>query len=248
MIKLGGSVITDKTKKYSFRNKVAKRLVKEIKTSHHQQFIIVHGGGSFGHPGAEQYKLNTERPLEYDKATALVQRDMRELNNKIVDIFIENNFWAVSIPGGMVTRYEDGNLVEIERDLFQEYLDIGTTPITFGDVALDRKRGVTICSGDDLMERLSPEAEKAVFVTDVDGIYKNGEIAHDFTEELFPLSEEDLPTEDTSIDVTGGMNQKVKRMMKISARTPTYVVNGLKEGRLKRLLDDEETIYTEVKA
>ena len=248
MIKLGGSVITDKTKRYSFRDKVTKSLVQEIKASDPQQFIIVHGGGSYGHPGAEQYKLNTERPLEYDKATALVQRDMRELNSMIVDIFIDNNFWAVSIPGGIVTRYENGELVDIDKELFHEYLDIGTTPITFGDVALDRKRGVTICSGDDLMERLSSEAEKAIFVTDVNGIYKNGELAPKFTKEMFPLVDEDLPSEDTSIDVTGGMNQKVKRMMKMAEKTPTYVINGLKEGRLKSLLDDEDTIYTEVKA
>lgn len=248
LIKLGGSVITDKSQIYSFEKEITERLVGEIRDSTDDQLVIVHGGGSFGHPGAEQYRLNTDAPMEYDKGTALVQRDMRELNQKVVDLFIDNNFWAVSIPGGLVTKYKGGELVEFRTDVFSDYLELGTLPITFGDVAVDEEHGVTICSGDDLMERLTPEAEKAVFITDVDGICKKGELVREFTEDMLPLRDEDAPSENDNIDVTGGMNQKVKRMLVMAKSCPTYVVNGREDGRVKDLLGGGETVYTEVKA
>lgn len=240
-------MITDKKRQYTFRDRVTERLIKEIKQSVEEDIIIVHGGGSFGHPGAEQYRLNTERPMEYDKGAAEVQLDMRRLNNRILQIMIKEGLWAMSIPGAMVSIFKDGELVEFNDELFKRYLSIGTIPVTFGDVAVDLDRGVTICSGDDLMLELADMAQKAFFVSDVEGIYKEGEHMDVFTEKMLPISEEDNPNEADAIDVTGGMNKKIEVMLRISDHCGTYIVNGTVEGRLRKLLKGEEVIHTEVK-
>ncbi|MEM4221902.1 MAG: hypothetical protein QW097_00515 [archaeon] len=51
IIKLGGSVITDKKTYLSFREPVVKNIAKVLKKAWDsgENFILVHGAGSFGH-------------------------------------------------------------------------------------------------------------------------------------------------------------------------------------------------------
>ncbi|MFO8110487.1 MAG: isopentenyl phosphate kinase [Thermoplasmata archaeon] len=245
LIKLGGSVLTDKSIPFSFDEAVTRRLSKEIKDVD-DDIIVIHGGGSFGHPGARKYKFNTDNPAEPPRGTAEVQRDMRKMNQEIIDIMIDEDINAVSIPGGLIARYRNGEIVSFDEDIFIDHLTLGTTPVAFGDVALDQIRGVTICSGDDIMNRLGYLANVSIFVTNVDGVFKNGEVVDIFKEGMLPLTEDDMPGEKKTIDVTGSMERKLKLMLNMSDRCKTYVVNGLIPGRLKSLLNKEKTLCTMV--
>ncbi|MGM0404690.1 MAG: isopentenyl phosphate kinase [Thermoplasmatota archaeon] len=248
LIKLGGSVISDKNIPYTFKHRTTRRLIKEIASSVEEDLIIIHGGGSFGHPGAEKFDLNSHKPENIDEGTSKVQKDMRILNTRIIEMMIEEELWAVSIPSGIVTRYDDGELIDMNKNIFYQYISRGVVPVTFGDVTLDDKRGVTICSGDDLMLALGENADRAIFVSNVDGIYKKGKVVEEFTESKLPLSKEDILTKNTSIDVTGGMNRKVEKMLDLSKDCRTFLVNGNEDGRLEQLIKGEDTIYTEVKS
>ncbi|MFP4001738.1 MAG: isopentenyl phosphate kinase [Thermoplasmata archaeon] len=248
LIKLGGSVLTDKRKKYSFKTRIAKRLLKEIKESEVEDYIIVHGGGSFGHPGAKEYSINESEAEPTPEGISRVQLDMRRMNNRLLELMHELDMWGISIPGGLVTLFKAGELETIDEEIFERYLDIDTIPVTFGDVAVDREEGMTICSGDDIALGLSKMVHKVIFVSDVDGIYKKGEVVKEFTHEMFPLSPKDLPKGREGIDVTGGMNQKVKKMLDISKHCETYLMNGESSDRLRSLLEGENVLSTEVKA
>lgn len=248
LIKLGGSVLTHKDRKHTFRTRIAKRLLKEIKASEVEDYIIVHGGGSFGHPGAKKYSINEKSSEPSPEGVSKVQLDMRKMNNRLLDLMQALRMWGVSIPGGLVTLFKDGELETINEDIFERYLDLDTIPVTFGDVTVDLEEGMTICSGDDIALGLSNLVDKTIFVSDVDGIYKEGEIVELFDEEMFPLSSEDLPEGRDGIDVTGGMNQKVNKMLDISKNCDTYLVNGERNDNLRLLLDGEEALSTEVKA
>jgi isopentenyl phosphate kinase len=57
ILKLGGSIITDKTKECTFKQEIVNKLAKEIKKAK-KEIIIVHGAGSYGHILAEKYQLN----------------------------------------------------------------------------------------------------------------------------------------------------------------------------------------------
>ena len=58
IIKLGGSVICDKAVPYSFNENVVAMIADELKAFiPRHQFIIVHGGGSFGHPLAKKFDI-----------------------------------------------------------------------------------------------------------------------------------------------------------------------------------------------
>src|SRR2546428_13981929 len=54
------------------------------------------------------------------------------------------------------------------------------TPVTFGDVVRDLRRGFSICSGDLLMLELARafRPERALFVADVDGLFPAGPHTH----------------------------------------------------------------------
>ena len=57
ILKLGGSVITDKNKECSFKKQVMNNLAKNIKNAN-KQIILIHGAGSFGHIQAKKFRLN----------------------------------------------------------------------------------------------------------------------------------------------------------------------------------------------
>ena len=248
LIKLGGSVLTNKEKSYSFRTRIAKRLLKEIDKSSIDKFIIIHGGGSFGHPGAKKYNLNDGETEPSAEGLSKVQLDMRRMNNHLLELMHNQGMWAVSIPGGLVTSFENGELNKINKQIFKNYLALEVIPVGFGDVTIDTEKGVTICSGDDLVLGLSSIADKAVFVTNVDGIYKEREVVKIFEKEMYPLEENDFSVTSDAIDVTGGMNKKVEKMMRISQNCDTYIVNGEETERLRKILDNEEVICTEVRS
>ncbi len=101
-------------------------------------------------------------------------------------------------------------------NIFEEYLKKNFTPVTFGDVVLDKKLGFSICSGDLLIEVLSKyfKPEKVVFVIDEDGIFtanpkidKNAKLIQKTTiKELEKLT----TSADNHADVTGGMAGKIR--------------------------------------
>ncbi len=58
IIKLGGSVISDKNSPYSFNREAVEVIAEEVAQFYPEEsFILVHGGRSFGHPNAREYKI-----------------------------------------------------------------------------------------------------------------------------------------------------------------------------------------------
>ena len=54
LIKLGGSIVTNKTKPESARRKTIDNILKQIKKIN-EPTILVHGGGSYGHYWSVRY-------------------------------------------------------------------------------------------------------------------------------------------------------------------------------------------------
>jgi len=52
LLKLGGSLLTDKNKPFSIREDVVKSAVRQVIEAN-KKIILIHGGGSFGHPLAK---------------------------------------------------------------------------------------------------------------------------------------------------------------------------------------------------
>jgi isopentenyl phosphate kinase len=263
LIKLGGSVITDKKELYKFKADVARRLAAEIKDSG-KGFVLVHGAGSFGHIVADKFKLQDgflkDEQLE---GFAKVHGDVRQLDLKVLEILREEGINPVSLPPNGFMVCDNREITNFNPEIFFRCTDMGFTPVTFGDIVFDSKLGFCICSGDDLMLQLSMvfHPEKAVFVADVDGIFDSNPSVHEEAQLLDSVDQDDLETlkkhqkecpecqSPGGADATGGMLRKVEIMLQISqAGTETTILNGLEPSRLKRCLSGEEVIGTKVKA
>ncbi len=97
IIKIGGSVITDKTKEYTFKTETMDKLAENIKKAN-KQIIIVHGAGSFGHILAKEYELNQGyKRLEQIKGFSLTHEKVQELNSLVLQSLQKNDIPAVSI-------------------------------------------------------------------------------------------------------------------------------------------------------
>ena len=84
LLKLGGSVITDKRRYRTFDQVNVKRLAMEIARSK-MPVIIVHGAGSFGHVLAKKYHLKDGYCDQNQlKGLAQVSLDVRDLNLRIM--------------------------------------------------------------------------------------------------------------------------------------------------------------------
>lgn len=252
LIKIGGSVITEKTQeKPIFKKKVMDDLASMLQKAG-KNVVIIHGAGSFGHVLAKRYNLNKGCSSSLQKqgfveTHALVQT----LNTFVLQSLHNHGIAAVSIPPHATTICNNHEIDKIETDIYLTYMTFGFTPVGYGDVVLDRSLGCSICSGDlivqHLAETLNPEA--IIFVMDEDGLYTdNPKIDKNatFIKSIGINELNDLNTRmDAHADVTKGMGGKLKIIKKIVEEgNKTILINGNKADRLYDVLLDKSTKST----
>lgn len=238
LIKLGGSVITNKDTPYKARIGRIKRLAKEIKSSGVSSLVLAHGSGSFGHTSALKY--GGKKGYVSKWGVAKVARDAMEINRIVMDIFIEEGLPAISLrPMSMILTSEG----KLKKDLFEiveETLNQGLIPVVYGDVIWDKKWQSTIFSGEKTLNEISVHLlkkgyriDKIIQVGETDGVY-------DLKGNTIPLINKDnwskIKTylfEDKRADVTGGMKHKIENALKIAkSGIYTFLINGNKNNQL----------------
>ena len=253
LVKLGGSVITDKTSYCTFRDGVLSRLVDEIVAAG-QELILVHGAGSFGHVLASEHRIQDGYTNDSQiPAAAKVMEDVRDLNLRVMRVLNDGGLPSASLPPSAVASLRWGKLDSLDVSMFRRYLDLGICPVTFGDVALDSERRFGICSGDQLMERLAREfrPQRVIFVSDIDGVY-TADPASDPDATLIETVDREtfdsLPRTRRCADVTGSIFGKIETMMRIASwGGDAVVLNGNAPGRLEATLRGETVKGSKVK-
>ncbi len=252
LVKLGGSVLTDKARLRTPRRAAIRRLTRELARLD-DRLVVVHGAGSFGHPLARRYDLNGPASPRKAKGAAIVQRDVRALDALVVDGLLEAGLAPVVLPPSAVLSLEDGQVATFDAFSFVQYSELGLTPVTFGDVVRDRTRGLAVCSGDVLMLELAKvlRPRRAVFVADVDGLYTADPKRRRAARLLESVRAEDLPSvalgPASGSDVTGGMEGKVRRMFEIASHVDAcLIVNGNVKNRVRDALLGRPVVGTRV--
>lgn len=250
LIKLGGSVITDKSQYRTFNKDQVSRLCREIAESG-KGTIVVHGAGSFGHVIAKKYSLQ-HGLIDFSQipAIAQVQYDVRELSSMVVRELISNGIPAVSVPPGSCFVMDNGKLVVNDSEAIRALAHMGIMPVLFGDVVMDRGKGFGICSGDQIMEVLMDifKPDKVVFVSDIDGLY-TADPKTDSDAKLIPQFDgstlKEISSGSTVDDVTGGVVGKMESMLRMcDGKRECVLVNGTVPGRLLSLLKGEDVPCT----
>jgi len=253
IIKIGGSIITNKAKQNSFKKDILDKLAKQIKKSK-KEVILIHGAGSFGHILAKKYNLNegfkkNNQLYGFSLTHAMVQK----LNLLVLNSLHENGISAVSLPPHNILKLKNHKFFSFNHQIFIDYLKIGITPVTFGDVVLDEKLGFSICSGDLLMQILSDcfKPEKTIFIIDEDGLYSSNPKINKNAEFIDSVAIEKLKKFSAALDkhddVTGGMGGKIETIKNIAKLgIDTVLLNGNKPDRLFKVLNGKDTISTTI--
>jgi len=253
VLKLGGSVITDKEKPRTADQAAIERLAEEIILSKGESLVLVHGGGSFGHPLAEKFKL-TEGLKEASQAVGFSEthRAMVELSDMIIDALISRGVAAFPIPPSSFIITVNGRIKTLDIHVLMKALKKGFTPVLHGDTVLDSRKGFSILSGDQLSARLALELRttRLIFGVDVDGIYTSNPKLNPDARLLESLSLREARNladigKSTAIDVTGGMLGKIYESLPVvEAGIPVLILNAKKPHNIFKALRGESVVGT----
>jgi len=257
LIKLGGSLITDKTKPFTPRLDVIKRLGREIHEAREEKgikIIIGHGGGSFPHKPAKDYRTSDGIiNKESYKGISLVQDAASKLNRIIVNSLIEAGENAVSVQPSAGFIAENGRIKKWYLEPMKEMLKHDLLPVPYGDVALDVKKGCSIISTEEVLNYLARQldSKRIILFGITDGVFDKDPNKYSDAKlipEINSKNYEDIKKYlggSAGIDVTGGMLHRVSRIFELAKiGVEAEIINGEKESNLKRALLGEKILGT----
>jgi isopentenyl phosphate kinase len=252
VVKLGGSILTRKREAARLRPKILYRLTEELATPGTPPFVLLHGAGSFGHPGAVRWKL-AEPPLDASdrerraRGASIVGLEVRRLHNAVLQALVDSGLSPFSVPPQLIATNRAGKLSHIDIEPFRRALTRGGVPVSFGDVVPDEEWGFSILSADTIALELvrGLPSRRLVFVSDVEGVLAPATAA-ERRRPIPRLTVDALdsirPTEGVP-DVTGGIRAKAEAMLAAAgAGADAGLISGLRHGALSRALRGE-TVY-----
>lgn len=254
ILKLGGSAITHKAKPQTANQQIIENLAREIADAKMPQLIIVHGGGSFGHPLAKKYAINNgfKAPSQI-VGFAETHEAMTALNGLVVKALIRHNIPAVGIAPSSFIVTKLGRIEKLDTSVITKLLDMNFVPVLYGDAVLDSEKGFAILSGDQLIAKLAIAlyAERIVIGVDVNGLY-TADPKDDSSAKLIPHIEVNELRSSKSwaerarvTDVTGGMHGKIIELIPaIEHGVRTVIVNATKPDTVRRALRNETVVGT----
>jgi len=257
VVKLGGSVITIKQKPQNVNLPNVKRLAREIKQADIRSLILIHGGGSYGHPIAEEYGIiegyrYPEQLIGFSKT----RQAMMTLTKFIIDVLVQNNIAAVSMQPSAFILTKKGRISAVNSSLIERMLKINLVPLLYGDAVLDESQGFSILSGDQLAVNLAInlKASQIIMGIDVDGLYTEDPKVNPDAILIEKIRLNELKHSLNKIsralttDVTKGMLGKILELIPaVEAGILVKIINAKSPNRLYKALRNEKVKGTEIK-
>jgi isopentenyl phosphate kinase len=243
VIKVGGSALTDKNKKYAPRTQSIRQATRQIAAiCKVYSLVLVHGAGSFGHIPVEKYRLahgfKNSRQL---KGLAVTKSKLLEWEMILDKALLKQKVPLVPFLASDFIVTRKGRIFSSDLRPLQNWLRLGCVPTVGGDIVPDSHQGFSILSGDQLAVHLALKlkAKRLIFATDVDGIFDSDPKLNPEAKLLTNLTNSTASrlvakaTSLTTPDVTGGMAGKIGEAL-VAARAGVLVefVNLTKDDRL----------------
>lgn len=256
-LKLGGSLLTDKTRRQALRAPVLVRLAAEVAAALSARpdlrLLLGHGSGSFGHVAAREHgtREGVHTAAEW-RGFAEVSHVASELNRLVVDALRAAGVPALRIQPSASAVCHDGELRILAERPIAVALENGLAPVVYGDVSLDEVRGGTIISTEEIFAYLAPRLRPAriLLVGEVDGVLTAdpasgvaGGLVETISLESAPELLQTLGGS-RGMDVTGGMSTKVRDMLALVEAIPDLrvvrILSGLTPGLVRDVLVHDE--------
>lgn len=258
LVKLGGSLLTDKRRPETDRPQVIARLAREIASaipSLDGELVIGHGSGSFGHVAAARHRVQDGlHGSEQRIGLSLTQRRAAELHRRVVEALAEalapvgTAPFSIAPSSALVTA--GGFPASLALEPLVRALDAGLVPTVYGDVVMDLEQGCAICSTETVFEALvedlpmyGREVSRILWAGETSGVWDaQGETIPRLTPDT--LGEALAAAEGAAgTDVTGGMRHRVETVLDLARLgVRSWIGDGREPGRLERALAGDETV------
>lgn len=265
-LKLGGSLITDKTQPYTPKVDVIEDVALQILTALHNQpdlrLLIGHGSGSFGHVAASEYHTRDgffpqPSPLihrqrdkteeNYWKGFSEVWYQAASLNQFVMKALHKMKIPSIALPPSANVIASDGRVSIWETTSISMALAAGLVPVIYGDVTFDEVRGGTILSTEDLFGHLARALHpQRVLLAGLEAaVWEDFPARTRKVEAITPNNFSEVSEgvgKAAGADVTGGMESKVMQMLELVQQNPDLkiqVFSGAEPGNILRALRGE---------
>jgi len=260
ILKLGGSILTDKNKPFSIRENVIENSINQI-INYKKPLILIHGGGSFGHPLAKKYRISEGMNASIENQVlglSETHEAMNKLNSLLINKFLEKKFPVIPFQPSSIFFKNSEKISISSIAIIETALDIELLPILYGDIIFDAKGFFSIISGDKIILELCKKLKrykvsKVIFAIEKDGIFirtKNEEESYPILVSEINYDELDnlkLANLGNKIDVTGGIRGKIDIIKKICKKSiPVQIINGMKEDFIMKALKSKDLICTKI--
>jgi isopentenyl phosphate kinase len=272
LLKLGGSLITDKARPETPRPGTIRRLAAEIVEALREpgapRLVLGHGSGSFGHEAAARHGVHeglaggaspaeaSERRLDRLRGVSRVQERAAALHRRVLDALLAEGAAPFSVAPSSALVATAGRPERMEAEPLLLALEAGLLPVVYGDVVMDRERGAAIASTEAVFLALAGELERrgvpvarALWAGATDGVLTPAgerleEVrADDATEALATAGGA------AGTDVTGGMRHRLETALDLARRgVPSLIFDATVPGRLAAALRGEAVPGTRVTA
>ncbi len=256
IVKLGGSVITYKEQVFTPNQPAINRLAEELADAQLPSLILIHGGGSFGHPVAQQYRIAEG----YTAPSQLIgfaktRQAMMTLNKLVIDACVRQALPVVTVQPSACMTTRGGRLHHFDINVLQHVLHLGCIPVLYGDAVVDLDLGFTIISGDQLAAALATafQAEHVVLAVDVDGLFTDDPKVNPHAVLIPQIALDEVKgllnriAEATTVDVTKGMRGKITALLPaVEGGSHITLVNARVAGRLTKALKGETVMSTHI--
>ena len=259
LVKLGGSLITDKRKDAALRAEVLTRLAQELANAapaDGAQLILGHGSGSFGHVAAAKYGLDAGlQPGEPLAGVSETQGRAAELHRHVVAALRQAGATPFSIAPSSSLITHHGRTSRYFYEPIQAALELGLLPVVYGDVVLDSGQGVAIASTETVfsalarrLHRRESRIDRILWLGETPGVYDSegktlpliapGNLTHVRT----------LLGDAAGTDVTGGVRHRIQIALTLARKgIPSLLVDGREPGLVAKAVAGEEVPGTWVR-
>lgn len=251
-IKLGGSLITEKAQPRIPRLDLIQQAAEEIaavrQADSSLQLVLGHGSGSFGHVSGEEYQtrkgVNTREEWQ---GFSRVWEDAAALNHLVMKTLHDQQLPALAFPPSSTMVTARGQIQTWQLQPLDMALENGLLPVVYGDVVFDTQQGGTILSTEEVFFHLAQQIkpDRILLAGRDPGVWADYPRCTRLEKEITPVQEDQLAKTirgSGETDVTGGMREKVHRMLSLIQKQPALdvlIFSGLTPGNLEKALQGE---------
>lgn len=163
LVKLGGSLITDKhssttggegVARIEVVRRLARELVDVLPRAGAPRVVLGHGSGSFGHAEAARYRVHEgigrgaapAEAAELLRGVSRVQDRAADLHRRVTAALLEAGAAPFSVAPSSALVTAAGRVERLEVEPLLLALGSRLLPVVYGDVVMDRERGCAIAS------------------------------------------------------------------------------------------------------